>query len=304
MQRISDTQKCMASLAVFRQLYESQKNIYSVISEFANQIILNNGIWDKVDLGILMNCLKHDYGFEVPMSVLKNAVKKLSYVTITNGKIIIDNEKKILAKKTLADYQEVVDKNEKIKNLLITYVEDITKQTLSIDERKVLIKDFCSYIINEDNSLRYGKYIYSFILKYKEDKDFVERLELIRDGVISFVGLSYQTNDNQIDILDEHLTIYLDMEILFHLAGYNGELYQKLFDEFYNLVDQINKNNGKKRGKEIITLKYFQETKQEIEDYFNTAETIIRNGSIRDKSKTAMTNILAGCKSGYQIREK
>lgn len=34
MDRISDKRKCMAALAVFRDLYEKKQDIYSVISEF------------------------------------------------------------------------------------------------------------------------------------------------------------------------------------------------------------------------------------------------------------------------------
>ena len=35
MDRISDKRKCMASLAVFRDLYNTKRDIYSVIAEFA-----------------------------------------------------------------------------------------------------------------------------------------------------------------------------------------------------------------------------------------------------------------------------
>ena len=56
-----------------------------------------------------------------------------------------------------------------------------------------------------------------------------------------FVGLNYNADYNTIDKLDTPLHIYLDTEIIFHMSGLNGELYKDLFDEFFELVQEINK---------------------------------------------------------------
>lgn len=39
MDRISDTRKCMASLAIFKTLYDEKKDLYSVIASFSQQLI-------------------------------------------------------------------------------------------------------------------------------------------------------------------------------------------------------------------------------------------------------------------------
>lgn len=41
MDRISDNKKCMASLAVFRSLYDKDKDLYSVIASFSKQLIID-----------------------------------------------------------------------------------------------------------------------------------------------------------------------------------------------------------------------------------------------------------------------
>lgn len=43
---INDQKKCMASLAVFKQLFNSGHNIFSIIAEFVKQEIISNGLTD------------------------------------------------------------------------------------------------------------------------------------------------------------------------------------------------------------------------------------------------------------------
>ena len=44
MDRISDKRKCMASLAVFRDLYNKKRDIYSVIAEFVKLAIAEKAL--------------------------------------------------------------------------------------------------------------------------------------------------------------------------------------------------------------------------------------------------------------------
>jgi hypothetical protein len=100
------------------------------------------------------------------------------------------------------------------------------------------------------------------------------------------------------------LTIFAETEILFHFAGYNGELYQTLFNDLFSLINEINLGSRKKLGKSIIHLKYFSEVKAEIERFFKKAEYIISGHEKANPSKTAMTTILDGCKTPADIIEK
>lgn len=305
MQRISDTQKCMASLAVFRNLFENKKDIYSVISEFANQIIIKNNIRSTCHLSDITKRLIEDYGFEVPDSVVKNAIKRLPYAQVAKGSVAIDNSRLPQLDTSLANYDKVKKQNDVIYEKLIKYVETETERTLSNEERKILLSEFCGYIVNETTSGTYVKYIYCFILSNKTDSEFMNQISEIREGVIAFVGLTYQTNDNSIDILDEHLSIYLDTEILFHMAGYNGDLCKRMFDEFYELVEKVNTHSkGGSNKKRIIDLKYFPETINEVENYFESAIGILKNNKVIRSNQQAMDNIVTGCSYAYQVKEK
>ena len=48
MDRISDTRKCMASLAIFKTLYDEKKDLYSVIASFSG--LLHNSVDKNVKL--------------------------------------------------------------------------------------------------------------------------------------------------------------------------------------------------------------------------------------------------------------
>ena len=163
-----------------------------------------------------------------------------------------------------------------------------------------MCNDFCAFIIDDTNSSQFGEYISQFIIEQSNDKAFVEQLNQIRQGVVIFVGLNYNADYNAVDKLDKQLHIYLDTEIIFHMFGLNGALYKDLFDEFYELVQEVNK----KAKTPIIKLRYFAENRDEIESYFRIAERIVRKEEQLNPSKQAMSNIVNGCVDASQVVEK
>lgn len=96
----------------------------------------------------------------------------------------------------------------------------------------------------------------------------------------------------------DELTIYLGTEIIFHLAGYNGTTFQQLANEFLELISAANKQRI------LIHLRYFPDTKVEIEKFFTTAETLFSNNSVIRPGETAMISILKDCKAAIDITNK
>lgn len=80
----------------------------------------------------------------------------------------------------------------------------------------------------------------------------------------------------------------------------NGVLYKSLFDDFYGLVREVNRN--KKGGN--IDLKYLEETSSDIESFFYAAEKIVERKDTIDPSKSAMVNICNGCKYRSDVLTK
>lgn len=299
MDRISDKRKCMASLAVFRDLYNQNKDVYCVIAEFIKLAIAEKAL-SSFDLQQMVNIINQEYGFDLPVAVVKRALGKLTFLNKDKSSYSIKTDAVFNADKIRKDTQTENEENKKAIESLCVYVEEKTGKSLSIQEKEELCNDFCAFIIDDTNSSKYGEHISEFIIKRSSDKAFVEQLNQIRQGVVIFVGLNYNADYNAVDKLDTHLHIYLDTEIIFHMFGLNGPLYKDLFDEFYELVQGVNK----KSKTPIIKLRYFAENKTEIESYFKIAERIVRKEEQLNPSKQAMSNIVNGCVDASQVVEK
>ena len=299
MDRISDKRKCMASLAVFRNLYNQKRDVYCVIAEFIKLAIAEKAL-SSFDLQQMVNIINQDYGFDLPVAVVKRALGKLDFLNKDKSSYTIKIDAVFNYDEIRKDTQTENDENQKAIDLLCLFVEGKTGKSLSLHEKEELCNDFCAFIIDDTNSSQFGEYISQFIIEQSNDKAFVEQLNQIRKGVVIFVGLNYNADYNAVDKLDKQLHIYLDTEIIFHMFGLNGALYKDLFDEFYELVQEVNK----KAKTPIIKLRYFAENRDEIESYFRIAERIVRKEEQLNPSKQAMSNIVNGCVDASQVVEK
>ena len=121
-----------------------------------------------------------------------------------------------------------------------------------------------------------------------------------------YSGLKY-TNDsynlNEFGNWRKELNIFLDTEIIFHLAGYNGELYKQFAEDFMKFVSEINTNNQKNK-KNLINLLYFSEVKDEIDSFFAKAQHILEGRDILNPTVTAMTEIINGCSEKADLLNK
>ena len=88
--------------------------------------------------------------------------------------------------------------------------------------------------------------------------------------------------------------------MLFHFIGYNGDLYKRLFDDFLDLVKEVNR----KARKEIIKLRYFPEVENNINKFFTIAQRIADGKETLDPSNTAMGMIVTGCNDGTDVITK
>lgn len=301
MDRISNKMKCMASLAVFRALYNGKKDIYAIISEFIKLIIINRNI-KHFELQQMIIWVSDEYGFNLPEAVIKRSVNKLNFLEKSRTQYTVTTE---LNNKECQNIQNNLTRAQQSNNILTEALLEYAKQndkdqiltSIQIEELK---KAFYSFVIDEKAvSPEFGAIISGFIISISENKELKGQLNKIRQGMIIYIGLTYNTEYHTIDDIDTPLYIYLDTEILFSMAGYNGTLYKTLFDEFYDLVIQINK-----RFKNApIHFRYFTETRIEIETYFSIAEDIVCNKQQLDPSKQAMSYIVSLCKSAHHVKE-
>lgn len=139
----------------------------------------------------------------------------------------------------------------------------------------------------------------AFLIKNENNEKYMILLNKIKEGLIIYDGittdLDYSSNKiNHHGTWKTQMTLYLNMEILFHIAGYNGEYFKQIADDFLSFIREIN------RTTKYIDLRYFSETKRDVESYFFAAERIVETGKLED-DKPAMKAITNGCRTRSDI---
>lgn len=296
-----EDQRLLASVALFRKLYDNQKDSYDVLADFIRAAININSLWNFT-VDDCSKSLKDNFGFKVPTAVLKSCLKRRlkDEVELSHGNygITLKFEKS----ETLeSEMRQAQAEQEHIILDLIEFVASTQEKSLSRHEEQKLRDDFHQFFLGGlkpgSNHVAIGK----FILSKSKDDQFTRKLNHLEEGVILYQGIEYSPDNGAINSWRSNYTIYLDTEILFWANGYDGVLFETLFKEFFELVREV---NLKAANESKILLKYFPETKQEVDSIFSAAEHIFKERRFADPSRTAMQHLLSGCKSRSDIIAK
>jgi hypothetical protein len=277
-------------------LYAKQQSLYGVVGQFAIHSVDVRRKRTEFTITQLWKWIKDDFGMSIPKAVLIQVVKKY-----TEQKIIFRNKECIIAdpeKFVFSSSDELANIinierscNEKVLSKLYKYIATKKKKELSSDEKKAIEEAFCLYLIEQDASTLYDTYISAFILDAdRNDPEIKHQLSEIKEGLLLYVGLTYQDDCSDFQLRELH--IILDTEVLFDCAGYNGALMQEMFGDFISLVNAMNRKAQQKNKKPVIYLRYFDATHDEVNGYFNTAESILLGKATQREYKEAMNYIL------------
>lgn len=289
--------KLLASLAVFRSLDKEGKSINVILSEFLMDIIKSKQL-HQFTASEIGSHLEEMYDFQIPDAVIRTALKNIDFIVVSNHQYTVSDTSK-LKEYNLDEQQDIMfDEYDNILKNLFIYIKDKQQSTLSSEDEKNIEKAFVNFILDNATDNGYSDFISAFIIDNKNDSSFMNTMDLIKEGVILYTGLKFNPSMNLNSPWQSNLTIYLNTEIIFHLAGYNGELYKELFDDFYSLVKDVN------RTKKYIRLKYFTETKEEIESFFYAAEKIIKGDNSLSAASAAMRMLVNGSKDAIDILTK
>lgn len=289
----------LASLAVFRELYNSQTDIYGIISKFLNEVISTNGKYN-FSLTEITNLFNESFGFSIPEAVVNTSLGRLAHITKEKDVFTVDKNLQEIDNDVSSLKNISIKKSSEIIGELFNYIEKAKNIKLSERENEKIVQSFCSFLMDGSNSIEYSEYISGFIIENNQFETFRNDLSKIREGVILYSGLTHNPNLNEIGSWQSELNIFLDTEMLYHFAGYNGILFKSNFDDFFNFVTEIN-HKGKKK---LIRLKYFSEVKDRIERFFTKAEYIVRGLDKPNPKTTAMLSVIEGCKDSSDVNEK
>lgn len=288
----------LATFVTYKNLYNDKNtDVYDIIGEFARYVILAEHK-PSYQQALFPTLIEKYFDFNIPTLVLKPAIKRLDGVTLENREYKIDYN--LLQNHT--DFQTLqnlsIKKTEQIISDLILFLCDkIPNFEVTSSTTDSIMEAFRRYILDESSNGEYDPYISAFILEKSTNIEYTNNINQIREGHILYNGLC-QNDEVFSHGLKDELTIYLDTEIIFHLAGYNGTTFQQLASEFLDLVSVANQQST------LIKLRFFEDTKLEIEKFFSTAEKLFTNNTVIKPGETAMISILKDCKSTIDITNK
>lgn len=293
----------LASVALFSELYNSSNSdVTEVIIEFIKGLVsLERKI--KTNSKELTDDLNKYYGFDLPEPIIRYILKSRlrKYYDIDKGEIIFKPEFYENSGELVNNLKELETRHNEILNHLIDYIETKINSKLSNDDKDIVYTSLKNYLLeNFSNDSIYSKYILSFILKNKNSTFFQENLNLIKEGAILHQGIRYTADIQKLGKWTTPLTIYLSIEHLFNAVGYNGLVYKQVFDDFNQLVVTINQTSEST----LIILKYLEETKNEINIFFDVAKNIVSGKDKLNLSKPAMAAIVNGCRYPIDLINK
>lgn len=281
----------MASYATFKELYNSKeyRSPYQILSEFVKYVIVAKSLYEFTSTEIQTH-LNEEFGFNPPIAVIRTALKSIPQVGRDH------HVYKAIGLQGNANFQfyrqQSEEKSQSITDSLITYADG--KGVLNLRKDK-LAQELIAFVLDEDGDPQYQQIIGEFVLANENNKSITDTISAIREGSILYSGLAF--NISEFGSISQPITLFLDTEILFDIAGLNGVLFKTLADDFLKLVDDAN------RGETVITLRFFSKVADDIDQFYGRAEKIV-SGRGEINFSQAMKDIVDGCQSISDVSDK
>lgn len=289
--------RILASVALFGELYDQRHDIYDLVADFLRAAIIGEARWifTSSDANKL---LRNHFDFELPEAVIRNTIRNRlvrSGFCAQAGSVFNVLEPAQQSNGTVEiEFSRLKRKYDSIFESLYKYAEKF--EGIDRSNRAAIREYFSRGILGEQVPEIYSRMNSAFIVANQNGDGFQDALNQIREGLVIYSGIHSQPNLNELGTWNTDLVLFLDTELIFSLAGYNGIVYQTLFDDFYSLVREINTKHHGRGGQSRISLRYFQEVADEIDSYFKASESVLKGYGAKPL-KPAMQAILNGCGS-------
>lgn len=271
----------LLSLALFKKLYDEGMDIYEILSSFVKCELENQTV--PFSLTNITSRVNKEYNFNIPQAIIQTSLKRLKkngILKVGNGKYEVIQE--IFPTKTKNDVNLAKQQKQSVLNKIKEYLDN---KNIRYGDIEASLEN---YILNRSDSL--NTHIDACIITNSTNKNFVNALNEIKYGLVLYEGISYGIENINPEKWNRK-TIFLDTEILFYLGGYQGELFQRIANDFFSLIKITNKN------KKVITLRFLKSTDKQIQDMFYVAESIISKKK-QGKPNDVVNHILDSCKGG------
>lgn len=290
--------KVLATYCTYKTLYEQKKDAYDIVAGFIKYAVEKDKSreYSLIDIS---NLVIKEFGLNIPDYVIKTALKRLSFIKKYGQMYFVTLEEY----KLQSDFSDIQNVSLQHAKLVFAQLDEYAEENIpeikgdkNNEKIQNLYTCFFKYLVDERVDDKMATYISKFTMKCKSDtRDIIDSM---RAGHILYWGLKNNDHLDEISSWKTPLTLFLDMEILFHIAGYNGIIYKRLADELLSLIKDVNKKQ------KYISLRYFTSTKESIERFFAAAENKYRSMEAPLEQSTAMEEILNGCQMCSDILDK
>lgn len=295
---MSENYESFAAIAVFKELYDQNKDVYDIIAALCIEIIRKNNL-TTFTLPEITNLINSTYNFGLKDPIVKTGLKRLK-IKRKSGYYTPDISVYEYQEDDIIDIQ--IRRNEILLNNLYDFIQDRMEYILSAQEKEIVKQQFFEYLVDDESDKEYGNLINQYVLSITMKDEYIDTLKKIKEGLLIYDGIRYSGNINELGRWNTELNIFLEQEILFYIAGFNGEIHKELYWDLLKYIREINHNLPPE--KRLIKLWYNQDVKDEIDSYFHAAERIVCNGELMDPSKKPMMYILDSAHSKSDVIQK
>lgn len=294
----TDETRLLASYSTYKALYDDHKNVYQIVAAFINDAVVHDtytSIYTQSDISKLLN---KRFGFNVPNVVIGTAVKKHVECLKSIGNL----EYKFIRSKAKDDalFSLKIDESISRANDVYKGFRDYLESINSDYDINTVNDAFVNCLLDkggveDDLKAHISRYV---LVNSNSNPLFKETLNNIRRGQCLLTGLTNNDAIGSTNNWNTSLVIYLDTEILFHIAGYNGALYQKIAQDFLDVVNEANKKQT------FVKLRFFPDTKNEVTDYFSYVRWNMNQGDVIRPHRSAMKCLLKKCRTDSDLVEE
>lgn len=294
--------KVLATYCTYKTLYEQKKDTYDIVAGFIKYAVEKDGSLEYSIIDI-SDLIVKEFGIHIPDYVIKTAIKRLNFIRKYKQMYLVSRQVEN-PQSHLNEIQNISLQNAGfVFGQLDKYAEEniSKKKDDKFDEYlHRLHRCFFRYLMDEgiDEGIDEDMVACVSTFTMKCDSTTQDIINSMRAGHILYCGLKNNDHLDEGGSWKTPLTLFLDMEILFNIAGYNGTIFKRLVDELLSLINDINKKQ------KYISLRYFTSTKENIKRYFDVAENQFRLKVPSLSKSTAMEEFLNGCKMPSDVLDK
>lgn len=306
----SKTEKMLMSVVTYSEIYEEGKfkNNYDILQQFIMYILIKDNMIDITEVEVKEK-LKDRFEFvNLPFAIIDKTLQNMcnsGLLEITkniSGNSYRVNKERISSEflnNEIEKYEDQVKENLKIiKSELGQYFKELYGKEITDSDYDEIINKYNNFIKDSVKCDDTNSEISKFIVCCNEKVRGLVQQNI--NAYIIFEGLNYDIVNTELKITND-VKLFLDMEILFDISGYNGDYHRKRGMEMLKYISEINKIRNR-----TIQLYYLPITKNYIEDFFRRAEKIKFENAVDYRMNTAMEYIHDKCdnKSDVKLLEK